>query len=165
MAHLSEPVGRDLGDAHAAWLGANAGFSIGGLLSAAELRSEWEVAELEEILQIMARMNVDLGIWQKLSRLMAALIFLAAILAVVVWYIPLFRQNERMRKEIQSLQGQIRREEQAGRQLENQIKALREDPKTLERMAREKLGYAKTGETVLYFEQRVTNSPIVTPNR
>jgi cell division protein FtsB len=112
----------------------------------------------------MARMNVDLGIWQKLTRLMAVLIFLAAILAVVVWYIPLFQQNERMRKEIQSLHGQIRREEQAGRQLENQINALREDPKTLERMAREKLGYARTGETVIYFEQRVTNSPIVTPN-
>ena len=113
----------------------------------------------------MPPMKVDLGIWQKLSRLMAVLIFLAAILAVVIWYIPLFRQNERMRKEIQSLQGQIRREEQAGRQLEIQIKALREDPKTLERMAREKLGYAKTGETVIYFEPRATNSPIVAPNR
>jgi len=110
-------------------------------------------------------MNVDLGIWHKLSRLMAVLIFLAAILAVVIWYIPLMRQNERYRKEIQTLQGQIRREEQAGRQLENQIKALRDDPKTLERMAREKLGYAKSNETVLYFEPRVTNSPIVTPNR
>jgi cell division protein FtsL len=73
--------------------------------------------------------NVDLGIWQKLSRLMAALIFAAAILAVIVWYIPLFQQNERMRKEIQSLQGQIRREEQASRRLEQNIKSLREDPR------------------------------------
>jgi cell division protein FtsB len=113
----------------------------------------------------MPPMNVDLGIWQKLSRLMAVLIFLAAVLAVAIWYIPLIRQNERLRKENQKLQAEIRREEQAGRQLENQIKALREDPKTLERMAREKLGYAKTGETVIYFEPRVTNSPIVTPNR
>jgi cell division protein FtsB len=109
--------------------------------------------------------NVDLGIWQKLSRLMALLIFMAAILAVVVWYIPLFQQNERMRKEIQTLQGQIRREEQAGRQLENSIKALRDDPKTVERMAREKLGYAKTGETVIYFEQKMTNTPVVAPTR
>src|SRR6185295_8283393 len=95
--------------------------------------------------------------WQKLSRLMAALIFAAAVLAVVVWYIPLFQQNERMRKEIQQLQGQIRREEQASRRLENSIKALREDPKTVERMARERLGYAKTGETVIFFQQRTTN--------
>ncbi len=110
-------------------------------------------------------MNVDLGIWQKLSRLMALLIFMAAILGVVVWYIPLFQQNERMRKEIQSLQGQVRHEEQAGRQLENNIKDLREDPKTVERMAREKLGYAKTGETVLFFEKKITNSPLVAPSR
>jgi cell division protein FtsB len=110
-------------------------------------------------------MKVDLGIWQKLSRLMALLIVAAAVLAVVVWYIPLFQQNERMRKEIQQLQGQIRHEEQASRRLENNIKALRDDPATTERMAREKLGYAKTGETVIYFEQKITNSPIVQPTR
>ena len=109
-------------------------------------------------------MNVDLGIWQKLSRLMAALIFAAAVLAVVVWYIPLFQQNERMRKEIQQLQGQIRREEQASRRLEQSIKSLRDDPKTVERMAREKLGYAKTNETVIYFESKPTNI-IVTPKQ
>jgi cell division protein FtsB len=105
------------------------------------------------------------NIWQKLSRLMGLLIFVAAILAVVVWYIPLFEQNERMRKEIQSLQGQIRREELASRQLETNIKALKDDPKTVERMAREKLGYAKQGETVIFFEQKQTNSVIVIPNR
>ncbi|HUS34805.1 MAG TPA: septum formation initiator family protein [Verrucomicrobiae bacterium] len=109
-------------------------------------------------------MNVDLGIWQKLSRLMAALIFVAAILAVIVWYIPLFQQNERMRKEIQTLQGKIRREEQASRRLEQNIKSLREDPKTVERMAREKLGYAKTNETVILFQQKPTNV-ITAPTR
>lgn len=110
-------------------------------------------------------MNVDLGIWQKLSRLMAALIFAAAALAVIVWYIPLFQQNERMRKEIQNLQGQIRHEEQASRRLENNVKSLRDDPKTVERMAREKLGYAKTGETVILFQPKPTNTQIITPNR
>ena len=94
---------------------------------------------------------------------MAALIFAAAVLTVVVWYIPLFQQNERMRKEIQGLQGQIRREEMASKRLETNIKSLRDDPKTVERMAREKLGYAKTGETVIYFQQKATN--IVAPDR
>ena len=96
---------------------------------------------------------------------MALLIFAAAVLAVVVWYIPLFQQNERMRKEIQTLQGQIRREEQASRRLEENIKSLRDDPKTVERMAREKLGYAKTGETVIYFEEKVTNTPVALPKQ
>lgn len=96
---------------------------------------------------------------------MAVLIFLAAILAVFVWYIPLFQQNERMRREIQSLQAQNRREDLAAHQLDERIKALRDDPKTLERMAREKLGYAKTGEMVIFFQQRATNSPVVLPNQ
>jgi cell division protein FtsB len=109
--------------------------------------------------------NAPVNIWQKLSGLMGALILGAAVLAVFVWYIPLFEQNERMRKERQSLQVEIRREEQASRQLETNIKALKDDPKTVERMAREKLGYAKTGETVIVFEQKQTNSVVVLPAR
>ncbi len=96
---------------------------------------------------------------------MGLLIFVAAILAVVVWYIPLFEQNERMRKEIQNLQVQIRREEQASRQLETNIKLLKDDPKTVERIAREGLGYAKTGETVILFQEKSTNSAVVAPGR
>jgi len=109
--------------------------------------------------------NERVNIWQKLSGVMGILIFVAAVLAVVVWYTPLFEQNERMRKESQSLQVQIRREEQASRQLETNIKSLKEDPKMIERMAREKLGFAKTGETVIYFQEKQTNSAVVLPTR
>ena len=89
-------------------------------------------------------MNVDLGIWQKLSRLMAVLIFLAAVLAVVIWYIPLFRQNERMRKEVLRLDTQIQKEEETSKQLKMSFDTLRNDPKAVERLAREQLRYAKT---------------------
>lgn len=92
---------------------------------------------------------------------MAALIFAAAALAVIASYVPLFQHNERLRKEIQGLQTQIRIEDQANRRLENNIKALRDDPKTVERMAREKLGYARPGETVIFFDQKPTNAPVV----
>ena len=37
--------------------------------------------------------------------------------------------------------------------------ALRYDPKAVERLARERLGYARTGETVIRFEAPVTNAP------
>jgi cell division protein FtsB len=46
----------------------------------------------------------------------------------------------------------VKKEEETARQLDGTIKALRNDPKTVERIAREKLGYAKPGETVIYFE-------------
>lgn len=110
-------------------------------------------------------MNVDLGIWQKLTRLMALLLFLAGMLAIVFWYIPLIQQNERMRQEIQKLQIQIKAEEQATRALEERIRNIRNDPKTVERLARERMGYAKSNETVIYFEPAVTNSIIVPPRQ
>ena len=36
---------------------------------------------------------------------------------------------------------------------------MRNDPKTVERLTREKLGYARPDETVVRFEPAVTNAP------
>jgi cell division protein FtsB len=55
------------------------------------------------------------------------------------------------------LDGQIAREEFAGKELKTSIEALRSDPKSVERLARERLGYAKPGETVFRFEEPATN--------
>ena len=45
-------------------------------------------------------MKVDLGIWDKLTRLVIFLLFVAGVLGLAVWYLPLIKQNERMRREI-----------------------------------------------------------------
>lgn len=103
-------------------------------------------------------MNVDLGIWEKLTRLVLLLLLLAGILGVAIWYFPLIQQNERMRKELLKQHTKIAQQEELGRHLEHSIKALRSDPLTVERIAREKLGYAKPGETIFRFEAPVTNS-------
>ena len=97
-------------------------------------------------------MNVDLGIWDRLTRLVLFLVVVAALIGVFFWYLPLFRRNEKMRAEILQLETKVKKEEETARQLDATIKALRNDPKTVERTAREKLGYAKPGETVIYFE-------------
>ena len=102
-------------------------------------------------------MHVNLGIWDKLTRLVIFLLFLSGLVAVGVWYYPLIKQNERMRKRILQLDTQIQQQDQACRQLRASIEALCFDPKSLERLARERLGYAKPGETVIRFEQPVTN--------
>ena len=104
-------------------------------------------------------MNVDLGIWDKLTRVVIVLLFLSGLLAVGVWYYPLIKQNERMRKYILQLDGRIEQEDHTGKQLRASIDALRFDPKALERLARERLGYAKPGETVIRFEAPLTNLP------
>ena len=103
-------------------------------------------------------MNVDLGIWSKLTKMVAWLLLLAGLLLVGVWYLPLIQQNERMQRENLRLQRELDKEKEKSKQLQADIDALRNDPKTVERLTREKLGYARPGETVVRFEQPVTNS-------
>ena|SRR5213594_918528 len=102
-------------------------------------------------------MNVNLGIWDKLTKLIVLLLVLATLLGVGAWYLPLIRQNERMRREILKLEAEFQKEEENYKRLKASIEAMR-DPRTVERLAREKLSYAKPGETVIRFETPSTNT-------
>jgi cell division protein FtsB len=96
--------------------------------------------------------NVDLGIWGKLTRVVVFLLCVAALLGVAIWYLPLIKQNERMRRVVLQLDTQIAKADENNRQLKSSIKALGRDPKAVERLARERLGYAKPGETMIHFD-------------
>jgi len=97
-------------------------------------------------------MKVDLGIWDKLTRVVVFLLFVAGVLAVAIWYLPLIRQNEQMRKEILQLEAKIQKEQEIAKLLRANIDSLKHDPKAVERLAREWLGYGKPGETIIRFE-------------
>lgn len=100
--------------------------------------------------------KVDLGIWSKLTQVAVALVVIALILLTAMWYLPEIQENQRMRAEIFRLNEQIQQQEAIDKKLRTELDALRNDPKTVERLAREKLGYAKADETVVRFE---TNAP------
>ncbi len=102
-------------------------------------------------------MNVNLGIWDKLTRVVGFLLLTAAVLGVVLWYKPVIEQNERMRKAKLELDLKIVREQEIAKKLDTSLKAL-QDPRTVERLARERLSYAKPGETIIRFEAPMTNS-------
>lgn len=102
-------------------------------------------------------MNVDVGIWNKLTKVVVGLLVLTGVLCVARWYLPLIQKNERYRREVLRLDGEIQKQEAAAKESREAIEALRTDPKTVERLAREKLGYAKPGETVVIFEAPQTN--------
>ena len=101
-------------------------------------------------------MKVDLGIWSKLTQVAVALVVIALILLTAMWYLPEIQENQRMRAEIYRLNDQIQQQETVDKELRAELDALRNDPKTVERLAREKLGYARADETVVRFE---TNAP------
>ncbi|MEW6304608.1 MAG: septum formation initiator family protein [Verrucomicrobiota bacterium] len=107
-------------------------------------------------------MNGTVSIWDRLTQVILILLVVAGVLAVFVWYLPLIQQNERMRKEILRLEAEVKRQEDISKRLKTTIDALRDPntaPKTVERLAREQLGYAKPGETVIRFEEPITNAP------
>lgn len=96
---------------------------------------------------------MDLGIiWDRLTRMVIFLLFLAGLLAVAIWYLPLIKENERYRREILRFDARIQQEEETSRQLRNAIDALHHDPKAVERLARESLAYGKPGETIVRFD-------------
>ncbi len=106
-------------------------------------------------------MNADQNIiWNKLSRGFILLLIVAIVLMIGMWYMPLIRQNQRIRQENLRLDQEIQKEEAQQRQLKSSINSLQKDPNAIERMAREKLGYARPGETVIRFEAPATNSSV-----
>ena len=102
-------------------------------------------------------MHVNLGIWDQLTRLVVFLLFLAGVLGVSLWYLPLIKQNERMRQQLMRAELKVRQEEERGRFLRAAVDAARSDVRTIERLARANLGYAKPGEVVVRFEQPGAN--------
>ena len=103
-------------------------------------------------------MKVDLGIWSKLSQAVLVLVALAVLVFIILAYQKPIQQNERMRREILRLDTELQKQDAISKQLRADIDALRNDPATVTRLAREKLGYAKADETVVRFETNSVNS-------
>jgi len=102
-------------------------------------------------------MNVEDSIWDKLNRVVICLLLVAGMVGVGVRYYPLIKQNERYRKRVLELDLEVQKQMETKKQLTAAIEAMNNDPKAVERLAREKLGYAKPGETVIKFEETSTN--------
>ncbi|HZR19397.1 MAG TPA: septum formation initiator family protein [Verrucomicrobiae bacterium] len=103
-------------------------------------------------------MTADGNVWDKLTRLVIFLLFIAYLLVVAVWYFPLIQWNERLRKELLLKEASIQKQVEIGKQLRSSLDSLQHDNRAVERLARERLSYAKPGETVIRFEPPVTNA-------
>ena len=95
---------------------------------------------------------MNLGIWSRLTSVVLVLVVVAVLLLIGTCYLPVLHENERMQAQILKLEGQVQAEEEKSKNLQSQIDGLQNDPKTVERLTREKLGYAKPNETVIYFQ-------------
>jgi cell division protein FtsB len=102
--------------------------------------------------------NVEDSIWDKLTRVVIGLCLLAGLVAIGVWYLPLIRQNEAMRKEVLRLDGEVAKESESRRQLTGQADAINNNTNAIIRIARESLGVAIPGETIIRFEDTNASS-------
>jgi cell division protein FtsB len=93
-----------------------------------------------------------MNIWDKLTKAVVVLLAAAGVLAVCAWYLPLVRQNERLRRELDRLEAQTQREKELNRSLQASVECSYNDPRTVARSARKYLGYAGPDEIVVRFE-------------
>jgi cell division protein FtsB len=91
--------------------------------------------------------------WTWLNRLVCFLIFVSLVMAAGLKYLPLLRANQARRADIERKRAHLEVLEARHRQLQAEIHALRNDPKAVERAAREVLGYARPDEWVVTFEK------------
>ena len=104
-------------------------------------------------------MKVDLGIWSRLTQAVVVLVALAVLVFICLAYQKPIEQNERMRREILRLDAELQKQDAISKQLRADIDGLRNNPATVERLARDKLGYAKADETVIRFETNSAAAP------
>ena len=97
-------------------------------------------------------MQVQLGIWGKLTKLVLMLLFIATLAGVFFWYLPLIQKNQNYRRRLLALESELAQQEKVNRLLKASIESMQNDPKTVERLAREKLGWARTNEMVVRFK-------------
>ncbi len=83
------------------------------------------------------------------------LIVFSIILMIGVCYFPEMKKTKGMREKIIQLDQEIQKEEAIERELRAAIEALRNDPKTVERLLREN-GFSKPNETIFKFEKAPT---------
>ena len=117
-----------------------------------------DVLSAQFIASFQVSAEVHIGIWRRLTQLVAALIFAALAAGVVAWYLPVFRTNQALRRQILLLQSKLEKETDRAKQLEMEIRSLQSDPTSIERLAREKLGFVKPGETMIRFEESPASS-------
>ncbi len=98
------------------------------------------------------------GFWQRHGRT-------ALVLAVVFLFVHDifgthgFLAMRRTQKEIDRLRADLAKLNEDNRQLADQVKALRSDPKLIEKIARDELGLARRGEIIIKVPAPAKNEP------
>lgn len=94
---------------------------------------------------------VDLGWMGALNRAIRWCLFIGIIGFIVAQYLPLIRKNQALRENLARWEAQETRLAGQANDSAARLQSLREDPRAVERAARERLQLARTNESVVNF--------------
>ncbi len=92
-----------------------------------------------------------MNFWVMLYRIGWIALGILFCVAVTAMFLPQIKRYQDLRHTESTLQEDIRLEEEMLNHLKKQQERLQTDPRFVEKIAREELGYAKTNETVFKF--------------
>jgi len=96
--------------------------------------------------------------WVMIYRIGWITLSILVVVAVIAMFVPQFKQYNELRRKESALQDEIQLEEEIVKHLKDQQERLKSDPRFIEKLAREELGYAKPDETVFRFTDDETPS-------
>ena len=99
------------------------------------------------------RARREASIWQRLNRILRALLAVAFILVVVSLFLPQHKKLTQSRSEIETLQAQVADQKVLLARQTREVNLLKTDPGYLELIARDRLDLMKEGETIFRLEQ------------
>ena len=92
-----------------------------------------------------------MNVWKFIHRICLILIVALVVAIVLRLFVPLLEKQKEMRAREAALRQDIQKDAEQLRMLKLKQEKLQEDPRYIEKIAREDLGYAKPGETVFRF--------------
>jgi cell division protein FtsL len=92
-----------------------------------------------------------MSVWVLIYRVSAGLVVAVGLIMLASVYYPKFKQIRDFNQKQIQLEEEIRRDEEVLRHLRLKQQKLLNDPRFVEKIAREELGMAKPGETVFRF--------------
>lgn len=102
--------------------------------------------------QVDFRARREATVWQRLNRILLALLVLAGWLAIVSLFVPPYKKLAQSRSEIDNLQAQVSEQKGLLARQTREINLLKTDATYLETIARDRLDLMKEGETIFRLE-------------
>ena len=98
------------------------------------------------------RARREATVWQRLNRVLGALLVVAGCLVIIGLFLPPYKKLNQSRSELDKLQVQVAEQKLVLLRQNKEVNLLKTDPTYLEAIARDRLDLMKEGETIFRIE-------------